>query len=646
MANSPDVTRVIYDKSKTYLGGNVLQGSVFFDWIYNSDQREQNAYMLNLGKYIAGDGREVIDEDVSFDVSQNSPVDLDLILSPGNAFVGGRFVTTPSQFSYSDHTVNYIVSGTITTFTEVVPTTHYRLYDAEKRFSSSYNLSGCRLIFTSGALSGDTFTISSLVGQAIYVTENLTGAVVGDTYVIAPPLFTTPTADETNELRLVSWFEDISPEEDADLVDPFYQSNVKTQHKSQMRWCVFKDWIGDNSEDPTNGFISILLATLERPSGATTITDAYITNETNTYVSLSTQTVINADHESRIEAAEDITSLITYSDYSPARGYAPVVSFDSDEVSINASRYTTPHLTLAEPSNLAQVSADAITNITAGYSLFYLEEGAGSDEVTLEQQKLTTINNNDMPVLSVVADGSFEVTRALEFSEIPKIQGFNWSIQLDPTPATTVMPGSLFRWGQLYVLPDRYALSHLNAANWDTSSLPSTDDWFYIYVRPASSSRRDLIPFFSELKPKWGGEHPTLKAQCIGTFIYNSVNVPPQFRRGNYIYIARFLPETFAGTVGYTAYTVPPLAQSLQVEVVHATPTAPTATYIRSRFAYSTVDVFTHQINTGVDQSTNLVDVAPADIVEVSTVGTDTISIYIRRIGFDPTNTQDAVFWR
>lgn len=646
MSNSPDVTRVIYDKSKNYLGGNVLQGSVFFDWIYNSDQREQNAYMLNLGQYLAGGGREVIDEDVSFEVLQNSPLDHDLLITPGNAFVGGRVVSTPAQFEYSDHTVNYLVSGTITTFTEVVPTTHYRLYDAEKRFSASYNLSGCRLIFTSGVLSGDTFTIASLVGQAIYVTEDLTGAIVGDTYVIAPPLFTTPTADETNELRLVTWFEDVSPEEDAELVDPFYQNNVKTQHKSQLRWCVFKDWAGDNSEDSTTGFISILLATIERPNGSTTITDAYISNETNTYVSLTTQAVINADHSARLESAEDITSLIAYTDYSPARGYAPLITFNADEISINSSRYVTPHLTLAEPSNLAQVSSDSITNITAGYSLFYLEEGAGSDEVTLEQQTLTTINNNDMPVLSIVADGSFEVTRALEFSETPKIQGFNWSIQLNPTPATTVMPGSLFRWGQLYILPDQYSLSHLNAANWDTASLPSVDGWCYIYVKPASSTRRDLIPVFSELKPKWGGEHPTLKAQCIGTFIYNSINVPPQFRRGNYIYLSRFLPETFAGTVGYTTYGTPPLAQSLQVEVVHTTPTAPTATYIRGRFSYSTVDVFTHQINTGTDQPTSNIDVAPADIVEISTVGTDTITIYIRRIGFDPMNTQDAVFWR
>lgn len=537
MTNIADTTRDIFQVSNNYIGSVLQQGQTIYDWMYNSDVRELSHLVMNSLSKLSNSAVVVNGEEIAFYITQLGTPANDVILNAGSAIVNGRVVTAPSDFNYSDEEVNNIAIGSVTSIVEVVAGSTYRLYDAEKLWTTNHNLVGCRIVFTSGALDGDGFTIVSLIGQGVTVNGDLSTLAEDDTYIIAPPAFATPSASETKTLTLVTWVEDVSENEDADLTDPVFQDSPI--HKRQLRWCVHNNWSGTQSTDPTTGFCTLDLGTVTRSAGDATISTediAFTANKVNECV-----TSYDLLVETTEDADEALDRLLVHNlhDYTMSRSAPLFFSIVDEDITFSDAVFSAFNMEdKVSLKNQAEITGTTVTNATTAQSLLVMTPNVDDDEVTVTQTTSTNIPQNSLCLLGVVADtvAPYEILRSNPMGEHVWSRGFDWYIAYNPVVQTTVYPGEFYRWGQLYQLPDQYTFDHTNNVNWENTTLPSGTGWVFLYVKPTSTTRRDLTPFLSETAPKWNGEHASLKAQCIGVVYWNSFTpTNAQWRYGSTI---------------------------------------------------------------------------------------------------------------
>ena len=651
MANTPDVTRTLYNVSKNYLSSTYQQGQTLYDWMYNSDMRElvfREFYQISK----ICSGKIITDTHTGFNIEVAGIPGNDFVIKSGSACVNGRIVTNAADINYSDELYNYLVTGSITTITELVPATTYRLYDEEKKFSANYNLPGCRFIITSGALSGSEFGIVSLVGQGIVISGDLSTLAVDDTYIIAPPEIITPTSNETVVYSLVTWIEDISELEDTTLTDPVFQDSPI--HKNQLRWCVFPDWVGSESTDPSTGFCVLELATVERLTGDTSIDTVDITNSDNLFYTAQHAYTQIVETTADADEALDILQLANEHDYQTTRTASPFFSIEDENITFDDFRLLSPNQENKDTlQHQAELTGDVIANATVSHSSLLLEPTIDDTGATLAQTTSTEVGLDDLCVLALVGDSGApsDVLRSNPMGDHRLwSRGFDWVCKYDPTIETTIMPGEFFRWGQLHQLVDQYTFDHTNAANWENTTLPSGSAFCYLYLKPTTTLRRDLTPMLSELAPKWNGEHPIEKAHCIGIFYWNNITpTNPQYKRGNKWYCNGVSVYSSATGAMATVSGIPGMVEECGIECTVTTTNAGTIWYIQARYDNSTTDYYNQkQVMTADINDFKYFNVPNVGEIEVtvSNLGLDTCIAYLKSCTLKDIYTPSQFFWR
>ena len=657
MTNIADTTRDIFQVSNNYIGSVLQQGQVVYDWMYNSDIREMSHLILNSLSGITG-GVIATTDGLSIAVEPLIVPGNDVTITSGSAFVNGRFIEFDADFQYSDEEVNYIAQGEVSTVVEIVAGTTYRISDSEKLWTTNHALPGCRITFTSGVLDGDSFTIVSLIGQSINVSGDLSGLVVGDTYIISPPAITTPTSTSVKALKLVTWIEDVSENEDTNLTDPVFQDSPI--HKRQLRWCVYFDWNGTESTDPTTGFSALTLCNIARSSGDASIdSDNIVSNAVYMYDLVSATEAITAVTATATDLV-DRAEIQTLHDYKMSRTAPLFFSIEDDEITFSDSVFSTFNMLGKDTQkHQSELTGDVLTNTTTAQSLFVLTPNGelfGDDEVSLVQTASVNIDKDSLCVLGIVADtGSpYNVLRANAFGEQTWSRGFDWYFSYDPSTQCTVYPGEFYRWGQLYQLADQYTFDYTNGVNWEGGAVPSsgTFQWVFLYVKKSASNRRSLTAFLSETAPKWNGEHMTQQAQCIGTVYWNRITpTNPQWRVGSKIYYKQaFLREDNAG-IGLTDISslLPVCTSELTFVGRNPTCTADTFWIVNARQSSSTTD---QTFTKGYIADSSLVDVKLTvprlNVIEyvLTNGGGDSCSLYLDSVSWNDLHTPNQLNWR
>jgi len=220
---------------------------------------------------------------LAYEIQQATSTSQNFAINRGWAIVRGVMVPTvmgdpPSDHDYESDT-NLICEGTISTVSSP------NITSVDKKWSTDYDLANCRMKMTSGAESGNTFTIVARVSDTELQLSSVGSIAPTDTYIIKPPSLTTygGLGTRTDEVYLAVWWEDINENEDSNIVNPGLA--IETSHRSQRRWCVR---VAENGTTPTSstrhgfGFRYMKLAELARTSltGANILT-AQITNEDN-----------------------------------------------------------------------------------------------------------------------------------------------------------------------------------------------------------------------------------------------------------------------------------------------------------------------------------------------------------------------------
>jgi hypothetical protein len=284
--NTPNVSRDSFSVNKLYDKVTLQQDVPVIDSDWNELQDvARMADILNY-YYMIGNCRfHVLPEyttPAGYEIQQTSPTTNDFKITEGWALVYGVLVPTtmeypPQAHDYDDDT-NRMGEGVVTAVGGG------KITDSNQNWQSYHNLVDCRVKMTSGAESGNTFTITVVDSNTQVTLSGGTGSIgIDDTFIIKPPALTTPSgADRTDEVYIMVWWEDINENEDGNIVNPGVA--VETSHRSQRRWCVrvAEDGVTPSTSSPHDFDPRYLhLATLERLNGNANITTAMIEMEAN-----------------------------------------------------------------------------------------------------------------------------------------------------------------------------------------------------------------------------------------------------------------------------------------------------------------------------------------------------------------------------
>lgn len=204
--NVPNVSRDSFDWSKFYDSVVLQQGVPIADSDWNEANDVLQMSRMMLAKVAMGSLAVSNDGSSSgYQVEEATSTANNFQISSGWALVDGVLVPTtaaspPADHDYEDDT-NIICSGTIDAAASLV------LTDSDKNWQSFHDLVGCRVKMTSGAESGNTFTITSNPSATTIGCSGGIGSIApGDTYIIKPPALTTPSGSaRTDEVYVMAW---------------------------------------------------------------------------------------------------------------------------------------------------------------------------------------------------------------------------------------------------------------------------------------------------------------------------------------------------------------------------------------------------------------------------------------------------------
>lgn len=273
--NSPDISRDTFNSANKYDKVIVQQGKPLPD----SDLNEiQDCIVTELLRYLqVVEGTILIprsnDFQYGFEPIPIAGVLDDFTIRGGGAIVEGALVTTPGleDILYSSLD-NYLLKGVVTG----VGTTS--IQDENKMFQDSHYLPTCRVLMTSGAQAGITYTISSRTSNIeVALTATPTGVAVGDTYIILPPAM--PSSYPSGGivyLNLMVFWTELNSEEDPSIINP--DLGVETSQRRQRRFCMRVDSAPLSLTDPNITFATRIstVGTISVPSGSTELDSSMI----------------------------------------------------------------------------------------------------------------------------------------------------------------------------------------------------------------------------------------------------------------------------------------------------------------------------------------------------------------------------------
>lgn len=683
MSNLPNTSRSTFDASKRYFSGAQQQGQPYFDWDLNEKFDHVRWWVLKLGEAIGESGRITLASGAnSFNVTAATVPGNNLKVAAGVAIINGRLIVNDAALEYNDSS-NFIATGTVSTKTEIVPAVTYKVTDIEKLWTTGYSLPGCRFKFTSGALSGDSFLITGLVGQSITVSGDISTAAVSDTYIILPPEITTPNeaVPSAKTYYLVSWWEDISPEEDTALEDPAYQ--LKPSHRNKLRFVIHKDWAGAASTDPMSGHMAIPICDVTRSAADAAIDAADITNASNFISGLSKLTSDLTAAEANLTAVDvrltaveaTINPVIDLLEYQHASNEG--IFFTTDYTTANIvygtgklySRYKAA--SVVDP-NVFSIAGATIANTDPDTSYIAVSVPPSDDSFTIDlKDSAIQIDDEDVALATFYADTSpFNIKRSFPMADRPDQKGFDWILD-----GTTIFinPGWAHRWGTLYQKVGQDNLDVSLAGNWIEGTQPSNNTWAYIYMQ-VQAGRRDLLPILSNKAPKWNGEHPTTQAFMVGIFHYDSNMLAQVCRGGKRVYfdawgdntqtlvtvsgkdggwiVTNGTFELFNSTSTYYNSSAPDLppegATSLGLIVEYTNIVSTEVTFqVRSEESGIDFNDTGTLTNTGPSRAWIHLPMLSTIGFNISTSNTlNEIKIYLHYIEFDPLYTPDVMLWR
>jgi len=289
--NIPNVSADTLQVNKLYDSLRLQQGVPILDSDWNEQGDILQLASILQNHYMFGRGRLPALPDSStpgYFITAGTPTSNNFQIWGGWAVVEGVLVPTimeypPGSHDYEDDT-NIMGEGIVT------GVAGGKLSDANQNWQTFHDLVGCRIKMTSGAESGNSFTITVRDSTTQVTLSGGTGSIgVDDTYIIKPPVLTTPSgSDRTDEVYVMVWWEDINENEDTGIVN--VSLGIETCHRRQRRWCVR---VAEDDTTPSTpdrhsfGVRYMQLATLERPDSDATITASKITNTWNTLYSYS-----------------------------------------------------------------------------------------------------------------------------------------------------------------------------------------------------------------------------------------------------------------------------------------------------------------------------------------------------------------------
>lgn len=527
MAADPNISRNIFNSDKRYFGVRLQQGVPIFDWDINESYDEIVWFMQAYWHTFCGSSGQ----GVRFNGSNGAkgftlaPIGLsnDILIVYGSALVQGRLVYNVQNFEYDEDSntpTNYIVTGTVSSILETTPQGDYTITDSEQSFTANHDLSGAIIRFTSGVESGNEFEISTSPSSTdLQILDDLSSVVVTDTFVIKPRRLVTPPgpSDQTDTFKLVTWFENISSVQDADLIDltpADVTLHVEPSQRRQLRWCVYANWTGTDGTDTTNDFFSLDLGSVTRPQGQAVVDNL---TDVENYAHIATYFTRTLDgHKSIFEEEFDWetskSSSVSY-DFATTSNTLPRT------ININEGKYITSYFSL-NINNPAVVTKESETfvNSTTGASWKMLDVSGANVSDT---QGAVGPALDDLIYLSIEDDGS-NIINAFPMGEIPEKQGFDWILQ-KASGNLTVMPGQLRVLGKILQLPRELTRDVTNINNYITStSFLGTDDWGYVYLIFDPTTSRSLDVKFDLIEPLYNGSHPNITSGvhgfCIGFF--------------------------------------------------------------------------------------------------------------------------------
>lgn len=535
MANTPDSTRDIFNADKRYLGGKYQPKRQLYDWDVNETNDEMRWFLIKTADALAG-GSGRIETAAGFSLQPVANDTDEIQISGGYAFIHGRLVKVDTSFSYDDSVVNYIVSGEISTITEISAGVTYTVTDAEKLLNSNYSLAGCRFIHIP---SGTTFDITGLSGQQVEVSGDLSLVSPGDAYRVAPPALS--AGGGTESFKLVSWFEDTSAIEDTELQDPI--SGKEPSHRLELRWCIHREWAGVSTEVALEGHSAVEVFVADLTAfpviAAADVTDGEYVRSLAGQDIPTRMTAAEADIDVLEDKAEQLDRKDTEYDFAQ-EGYFSVEHDTSKTlVLVNGKSVSTPFLAnKATNKYQATVAASIVDNaITESSHFRFMPNGAGDAlEGDTFGSSLKQFDKNDVViqdrqvnVLSLEATNSAPdplIKRAFPMLDMPMKQGMDWSAVQDATGKFPlhVQPGQFTYGGKLYQNPDEFILDDIRDPAFHLNGAKPVDSWTYLYAT-TTAGLRSLGYAFDTAKPKWNGEHPSSQAMCLG-FVYFGATDP------------------------------------------------------------------------------------------------------------------------
>lgn len=353
MANEPDVSRDIFDPNKRYFGGAEFQDTTLYDWSINLNTDELRWWALQ-GLYASiGSGRAITPLGNSFQAQELGTPDDNFDITGGWAIVKGRLVLhEAADFLYYEESLdadNYMLKGAVTTITEIVPLTTYRITDEEQFLRTGHQLVGCYIYFDGLG----SFEITTQSGQQITVSGDLSSVNPLDEFIILPPPVAASGTD--TPFHLLTWFEDISAEEVAvggvsDLADPVSQE-VPASRK-QLRWCVRSGYtpvaagaFPDYTDPGLDSFIAMEIFTIDLNNVTVNNSDiedgdAYFYTSDTAYSNI-VDVVDDVDAQLNRESASGSGLM-----FAPFWGNAPTFTNDrGSTITINAGFIHAPSLT-------------------------------------------------------------------------------------------------------------------------------------------------------------------------------------------------------------------------------------------------------------------------------------------------------------
>lgn len=241
--NVPNTSRDSFQFSKMY-DGVVLQQGVPIpdsDWNELDDIRRIMSVLDSI--YLWGQDMQVPVPGTATPgfLPVGTGLSNDFVISAGSALVGGVLVLStmaepPAAITYAA-AGNFIADdGVVESFGAGILTESTKNWQAFHDLLATASHGACRVRFTSGAESGNTYDITAYTATTLTLSGGAPSP--GDTYIVLPPALTTPGGARTDEVYLMVWWEDTAGEEDTGLPLIHPGLGVETSHRRRRRWTV------------------------------------------------------------------------------------------------------------------------------------------------------------------------------------------------------------------------------------------------------------------------------------------------------------------------------------------------------------------------------------------------------------------------